>query len=79
MTASSQRRSGAAIAAPLLKLLPFVALVALGPHFLDYYTTSILITAFLYAVAAVTADVLWGRLGILSFAQVAFTCTALFR
>jgi branched-chain amino acid transport system permease protein len=72
MTASSQRRSGAAIAAPLLKLLPFVALVALGPHFLDYYTTSILITAFLYAVAAVTADVLWGRLGILSFAQVAF-------
>lgn len=68
----SRQQNPTSVAGPLLKLFPFVAIVVAGPYFLDYYTISILITAFLYAMAAVTADVLWGRLGILSFAQVAF-------
>ena len=49
-----------------------VALVAIGPKVLDRYTVNILIRSFLYAVAVLTVDVLWGYTGILSFGQSAF-------
>ena len=46
--------------------------VAIGPKVLDPYTVNILIRAFLYAVAVLTIDVLWGYTGVLSFGQSAF-------
>ena len=46
-----------------------VALVAIGPKVLDRYTVNILIRSFLYAVAVLTVDVLWGYTGILSFSR----------
>ena len=44
-----------------------VALVAIGPKVLDRYTVNILIRSFLYAIAVLTVDVLWGYTGILTF------------
>ena len=49
-----------------------VALVAIGPKVLDRYTVNILIRSFLYAIAVLTVDVLWGYTGILTFGQSAF-------
>jgi branched-chain amino acid transport system permease protein len=50
------------------------ALVAvwLGPLFLDAYTVNILVRSFLYACVALTVDVLWGYMGVLTFGQSAF-------
>ena len=48
------------------------ALVAIGPYVLDRYTVNILIRSFLYAIAVLTVDVLWGYTGILTFGQSAF-------
>ena len=58
-------------------LLPGLALagavfVALGPTLLDPYTLNVLTRAFLYAVVAVTVDLLWGYAGVLTFGQSAF-------
>jgi len=47
-------------------------LVATGPLILDTYSVSILVRAFLYALAALTVDVLWGYTGILTFGQAAY-------
>ncbi|GJD53718.1 Vitamin B12 import ATP-binding protein BtuD [Methylobacterium crusticola] len=49
-----------------------LAAVAAGPFVLDAYTVNILIRALLYAVVALTVDVLWGYTGILTFGQSAF-------
>ena len=49
-----------------------VAFVAIGPKVLDRYTVNILIRSFLYAIAVLTVDVLWGYTGILTFGQSAF-------
>ena len=46
--------------------------VMVGPYVLDRYTVNILIRSFLYAVAVLTVDVLWGYTGILTFGQSAF-------
>jgi branched-chain amino acid transport system permease protein len=58
-------------------LIPGLALagavfVALGPTLLDPYTLNVLTRAFLYAVVAVTVDLLWGYTGVLTFGQSAF-------
>ena len=58
-------------------LIPGLALagavfVALGPTLLDPYTLNVLTRAFLYAVVAVTVDLLWGYAGVLTFGQSAF-------
>ncbi|CAA0128676.1 Vitamin B12 import ATP-binding protein BtuD [Starkeya nomas] len=49
-----------------------LVMVFLAPMALDYYTVNILIRACLYAVAALTVDMLWGYTGILTFAQGTF-------
>ncbi|MGA2124907.1 MAG: branched-chain amino acid ABC transporter ATP-binding protein/permease [Xanthobacteraceae bacterium] len=46
--------------------------VAAGPFVLDTYLVNVLIRAFLYALVAMTVDILWGYTGILTFGQAAF-------
>jgi branched-chain amino acid transport system permease protein len=49
-----------------------LVLVAIGPTVLPDFLVNNLIRAFLYAVVALTVDVLWGYTGILTFGQSAF-------
>jgi branched-chain amino acid transport system permease protein len=49
-----------------------LAIVLAGPSLLDTYTVNVLVRSLLYAVAALTVDVLWGYTGVLSFGQSAF-------
>jgi branched-chain amino acid transport system permease protein len=49
-----------------------ICCVLIAPFFLDTYTTNILIRAILFAVLALTVDVLWGYTGYLTFGQSAF-------
>jgi branched-chain amino acid transport system permease protein len=46
--------------------------VAIGPYVLPPFMVNSLIRAFLYAVAALTVDLLWGYTGILTFGQSAY-------
>jgi branched-chain amino acid transport system permease protein len=62
----SELRSLGVLAAVLL------ALVGAGPFILDTYTVNVLVRSFLYGVAALTVDILWGYTGILTFGQSAF-------
>jgi branched-chain amino acid transport system permease protein len=48
------------------------AVIALAPLVLDTYSVNILVRSFLYAVAALTVDLLWGYMGYLTFGQSAF-------
>lgn len=47
-------------------------LVLAGPYVLDDYSVNILVRAFVYAVTALTVNILWGYAGILTFGQSAF-------
>ena len=49
-----------------------LAVIALAPLVLDTYSVNILVRSFLYAVAALTVDLLWGYMGYLTFGQSAF-------
>ena len=53
-------------------VLAVLCAVLIAPIFLDTYTTNILIRAILFAVLALTVDVLWGYTGYLTFGQSAF-------
>ncbi len=55
----------------LLVLLGLVS-VGLGTLLLDSYLLNVLTRAFIYAVLAVTVDLLWGYTGVLTFGQSAF-------
>ncbi|MFD1489649.1 ABC transporter permease subunit [Ancylobacter vacuolatus] len=65
-----------------LSLILVVALLALaaifaGPYVLDTYSVNVLTRSLLYAAVALTVDLLWGFLGILTFGQsVFFACGA---
>lgn len=65
-----------------LSLILAVALAALaaivaGPYVLDTYSVNVLTRSLLYAAVALTVDLLWGFLGILTFGQsVFFACGA---
>lgn len=65
-----------------LSLILAVALLALaaifvGPYVLDTYSVNVLTRSLLYAAVALTVDLLWGFLGILTFGQsVFFACGA---
>ena len=48
------------------------ALLAAAPFFLDTYTINILIRALFLAALALTVDILWGYMGVLTFGQSAF-------
>ena len=56
----------------LLATLGGVALVLVGPLVLDTYTVNVLTRSLLYAMLALTLDVLWGYTGILFYGQSAF-------
>lgn len=56
----------------LRSALPALLLVLCAPWFLDTYTTNILVRALLFAMLALTVDVLWGYTGYLTFGQSAF-------
>ncbi len=49
-----------------------LVLVAVGPYVLPDYLVNNLVRAFLYAVVALTVDILWGYTGVLTFGQSAF-------
>jgi branched-chain amino acid transport system permease protein len=49
-----------------------LVLVAIGPYLLPAYLVNNLVRAFLYAVVALTVDILWGYTGVLTFGQSAF-------
>jgi len=49
-----------------------LALVLLGPLFLDRFTQNVLTRSMIYAMMAITVDLLWGYTGILTFGQSAF-------
>ncbi len=56
----------------LIFALVALGLIAIGPYVLPTYLVNNLIRAFLYAVVALTVDILWGYTGILTFGQSAF-------
>jgi branched-chain amino acid transport system permease protein len=49
-----------------------LVLIGVGPHVLPDFMVNYLVRAFLYAVVALTVDILWGYTGILTFGQAAF-------
>lgn len=49
-----------------------IVLLVVGPWIFDSYVLNLLIKAFLFAIVAVTVDVLWGYTGYLTFGQSAF-------
>jgi branched-chain amino acid transport system permease protein len=49
-----------------------LVLVGMGPYMLPDFMVNYLVRAFLYAVVALTVDILWGYTGILTFGQSAF-------
>ncbi|MCJ2073230.1 ATP-binding cassette domain-containing protein [Methylobacterium sp. J-030] len=72
--------TGRAAAAPgrLSRAAPFVAAAVaalalwIAPLFLDTFAVNVLTRSMIYAVLAVTVDLLWGFAGILTFGQAAF-------
>ncbi|WP_425106879.1 ABC transporter permease subunit [Ancylobacter sp.] len=67
------RRLSLILAVALLALAAIVA----GPLVLDTYSVNVLTRSLLYAAVALTVDLLWGFLGILTFGQsVFFACGA---
>jgi branched-chain amino acid transport system permease protein len=52
--------------------LAALAIVLAAPLALDTYTVNILTRSLLYAMLALTLDLLWGYAGILSYGQSAF-------
>jgi branched-chain amino acid transport system permease protein len=53
-------------------LLAAALVIAVAPLILDAYAVNTLIRAFLYALVALTVDILWGYTGVLTFGQAAF-------
>lgn len=49
-----------------------LVLIGVGPYLLPDFLVNYLVRAFLYAVVALTVDILWGYTGILTFGQSAF-------
>ncbi|HZX87487.1 MAG TPA: branched-chain amino acid ABC transporter ATP-binding protein/permease [Reyranella sp.] len=52
-------------------ILAFAA-IGVGPYVLDTYSVNVLTRSLLYAAVALTVDLLWGYLGILTFGQSVF-------
>jgi branched-chain amino acid transport system permease protein len=57
---------------PLLIVIAAAIAVAAGPYVLDTYSVNVLVRSLLYAAVALTVDLLWGYLGVLTFGQSAF-------
>jgi len=46
--------------------------IGLAPFFMDAYSVNVLVRSMIYATIALTVDILWGYLGVLTFGQSAF-------
>jgi branched-chain amino acid transport system permease protein len=58
---------------PFVLIILFGALaIGAGPYVLDTYSINVLTRSLLYAAVALTVDLLWGYMGILTFGQSAF-------
>ena len=71
--------SGSALQQTRGRLLPILAVfltclavVGVAPYLLDTYSVNVLTRSLLYACVALTVDLLWGYMGILTFGQSAF-------
>jgi branched-chain amino acid transport system permease protein len=60
------------VSIPLLFVIVAAIAVAAGPNVLDTYSVNVLVRSLLYAAVALTVDLLWGYLGVLTFGQSAF-------
>ena len=69
-SALQQRRSR--LLPILAVLLTCLAVVGVAPYLLDTYSVNVLTRSLLYACVALTVDLLWGYMGILTFGQSAF-------
>jgi branched-chain amino acid transport system permease protein len=71
---AERRPSSLNIRAWLLAGLAVLALllVLFGPMFLDRFTLNVLTRSMIYAMLAITVDLLWGFTGVLTFGQAAF-------
>ncbi|SDX54732.1 amino acid/amide ABC transporter membrane protein 2, HAAT family /amino acid/amide ABC transporter ATP-binding protein 1, HAAT family [Albimonas donghaensis] len=74
---SASRPSRRRRAAPRLALLAgtgtaLLALALLGPEVFDRFTINVLTRSMIYAMLAITVDLLWGFAGVLTFGQAAF-------
>ena len=56
----------------LLVVIAALVLVVVGPDFLGRFGVNVLTRSMIYALLAVTVDLLWGYTGILTFGQAAF-------
>ena len=72
--AASGFRRPMAVRSYILGALAIAALllVIFGPAFLDRFSLNVLTRSMIYAMLAVTVDLLWGYTGILTFGQAAF-------
>lgn len=63
-------------ASPLMRMLVVatIALIGVGvtPFFIDAYSVNVLVRSMIYASIALSVDILWGYLGVLTFGQSAF-------
>lgn len=57
-----------------MAVMAAIVLTGIGtaPFFLDAYSVNVLVRAMIYATVALTVDILWGYLGVLTFGQSAF-------
>lgn len=71
---TERRPASINIRAWLLAALAVAALliVLFGPLFLDRFTLNVLTRSMIYAMLAITVDLLWGFTGVLTFGQAAF-------
>lgn len=74
LAASLPRRAKVRYRAAILAVLALgaLALVIFGPMFLDRFSINVLTRSMIYAILAITVDLLWGFAGILTFGQAAF-------
>ncbi|WP_413813908.1 ABC transporter permease subunit, partial [Mesorhizobium sp. Root552] len=63
-------------ASPLTRMVVVatIALIGVGvtPFFIDAYSVNVLVRSMIYASIALSVDILWGYLGVLTFGQSAF-------
>ena len=61
---------------PLTRMVTVASIVLIGvgaaPFFIDAYSVNVLVRSMIYAAMALSVDILWGYLGVLTFGQSAF-------
>jgi branched-chain amino acid transport system permease protein len=67
-----EQRRPAQLAPVFAVSLAAIVVVGVGPYVLDTYSVNVLTRSLLYACVALTVDLLWGYMGILTFGQSAF-------